>query len=101
METPADTIQLATNGAGSETAVAYDPFSMSNLAQAVPATPYNPYLEDTTSIANNGTAFFPAQAGFTAPTQPVRILPVLSALAKTSSCNITSTRQSALTRRIS
>jgi hypothetical protein len=44
---------------------------MSAVGQTIPTTPYNPYLEDTTNIANNGAAYFPPQPAYTAPAQPV------------------------------
>jgi PAB-dependent poly(A)-specific ribonuclease subunit 3 len=44
---------------------------MSSVAQAMPPTPYNPYLEDTSSLANNGAAYYTAQSTYTAPAQPV------------------------------
>jgi PAB-dependent poly(A)-specific ribonuclease subunit 3 len=64
-------IQIATNGAGTESQVPFDPFSMSSVAQAISTPQYNPYLEDTNNLTNNGTAYFPAQTTYTAPAQPV------------------------------
>jgi hypothetical protein len=64
-------IQAPTNGAGAEAQVPFDPFSMSAVGQSMPATQYNPYLEDTNNIANNGAAYFAPQPAYTAPAQPV------------------------------
>jgi hypothetical protein len=44
---------------------------MSAVGQAIPTPQYNPYLEDTNNIANNGAAYFPPQPAYTAPAQPV------------------------------
>lgn len=49
----------------------FEPFSLSGMNQALPATPFNPYLENATTMANTG-AYFQAQTSFSAPTQPVR-----------------------------
>lgn len=66
--------QVPTNGAVAESQVPFDPFAMSAVGQAMPAAQYNPYLEDTNSITNNGAAYFPPQPAYTAPAQPVSSL---------------------------
>jgi PAB-dependent poly(A)-specific ribonuclease subunit 3 len=60
------------NGTAPDTQVPYDPFQMTPLAQVMPTTQYNPYLEDTTNIASNGTPYYQSQTQYTAPAQPVR-----------------------------
>ncbi|RKF60754.1 PAN2-PAN3 deadenylation complex subunit PAN3 [Erysiphe neolycopersici] len=49
----------------------FEPFSLSGMNQALPATPFNPYLENATTMANTG-AYFQAQTSFSAPTQPLQ-----------------------------
>jgi hypothetical protein len=64
---------LSTDGAGSESHVAYDPFQMSTVAQAIPnTTQYNPYLDDNTNLGTNGAAYFQTPSAFIAPGQPVK-----------------------------
>ena len=45
---------------------------MAPLAQAMPTTQYNPYLEDNSSMAANGAPYYQSQTTYTAPAQPVR-----------------------------
>lgn len=63
---------VAANGAGADSQLPYDPFPMSAVGQAMPTTQYNPYLEETSNLANNGAAFFPSQPAYTAPAQPLQ-----------------------------
>jgi hypothetical protein len=65
------TFKKTLNGGGIDSQAAYDPFTMSNNAQAVPSAPYNPYLEDSSTIAGAGSAYYPAQATYAATAQPV------------------------------
>ncbi|KUJ23634.1 PAB-dependent poly(A)-specific ribonuclease subunit PAN3 [Mollisia scopiformis] len=51
--------------------VSYDPFSMQNLNQTMPAGAYNPYLEDS-NIPTNAANYFQAQTAFAAPAQPLQ-----------------------------
>lgn len=44
---------------------------MSTLAQAVTTPQYNPYLEDPNATVAAASAYFPTQATYTAPSQPV------------------------------
>lgn len=50
---------------------AFEPFNLNGMSQALPTTPYHPYIDDTTNITNTG-AYFQAQPTFSAPAQPVR-----------------------------
>ncbi|KAG9234504.1 PAB-dependent poly(A)-specific ribonuclease subunit PAN3 [Amylocarpus encephaloides] len=69
---PAETIGPS-DGSGSDHHVAYDPFQMSAVTQAVPtATQYNPYLEDNSSLGGNTAGFYPASTSFVPPTQPLQ-----------------------------
>lgn len=70
-------VQVAPNGAGADSQLPYDPFSMSAVGQAIPTTQYNPYLEETNNLANNGATYFPSQPTYTAPAQPVSFTPPL------------------------
>lgn len=47
---------------------------MSAVVQAMPTTQYNPYLEDTTSITNNNSAYYQSQTTYNAPAQPVSVI---------------------------
>jgi PAB-dependent poly(A)-specific ribonuclease subunit 3 len=47
---------------------------MGTVNQALPTTQYNPYLEDTSNLPNNGSAYYQPQSTYTAPAQPVRVL---------------------------
>ncbi|RKF73659.1 PAN2-PAN3 deadenylation complex subunit PAN3 [Golovinomyces cichoracearum] len=49
----------------------FEPFTMNNISQNLPATPYNPYLDDAANLANTG-AYFQAQPSFSAPAQPLQ-----------------------------
>ncbi|KXJ89408.1 PAB-dependent poly(A)-specific ribonuclease subunit PAN3, partial [Microdochium bolleyi] len=60
-----------TNGTGGDGAINYDPFTMSNVAQALPtATPFNPYAEDPNALSGAGQ-YYGAQGGYTTPLQPL------------------------------
>lgn len=49
----------------------FEPFSLGSMSQALPSAPFNPYLENATTMANTG-AYFQAQSSFSAPTQPLQ-----------------------------
>ncbi|KAI2634720.1 hypothetical protein GGS26DRAFT_581572 [Hypomontagnella submonticulosa] len=61
----------ATNGTA-ESGSLYDPFAMSNVNQALPSAPYNPYAEDHSTLAGAGASYFTAQNSYTAPSQPLQ-----------------------------
>ncbi|RDL41069.1 PAB-dependent poly(A)-specific ribonuclease subunit PAN3 [Venustampulla echinocandica] len=64
---------LPTDGSGSESHVAYDPFQMPGVAQTLPTTPqYNPYIDESANMASNGAAYFQTSSAFAAPTQPLQ-----------------------------
>ncbi|KAF4634548.1 hypothetical protein G7Y89_g3563 [Cudoniella acicularis] len=64
---------VSTDGAGSEAHVTYDPFQMSSVGQTLPtATQYNPYIDDSTSMASNGAAYYGASTAFIPPSQPLQ-----------------------------
>ncbi|KAH7018270.1 PAB-dependent poly(A)-specific ribonuclease subunit PAN3 [Microdochium trichocladiopsis] len=61
-----------TNGTGGDGAMSYDPFTMSNVAQALnPASQYNPYAEDPNALSGAGAQYYGAQGAYTAPLQPL------------------------------
>ncbi|EGY20692.1 PAB-dependent poly(A)-specific ribonuclease subunit PAN3 [Verticillium dahliae VdLs.17] len=62
---------VSTNGAASDAGLTFDAFSMANLNQGLPQTPFNPYAEDPTALASTG-AFFQQQNPFAAHTQPLQ-----------------------------
>lgn len=62
---------VSSNGTTPDPA-SYDPFSMAAVAQAMPTTQFNPYLDDTSNIANNGSAYYQTQPTYTAPAQPLQ-----------------------------
>ncbi|OLN86109.1 PAB-dependent poly(A)-specific ribonuclease subunit PAN3, partial [Colletotrichum chlorophyti] len=61
-----------TNGTASDTGLSYDPFTMSNVAQTMPATPFNPYAEDPIGLAGSSAAFFQHPNAYSAPLQPLQ-----------------------------
>ncbi|KAL0937886.1 pab-dependent poly -specific ribonuclease subunit pan3 [Colletotrichum truncatum] len=63
---------ITANGGAPDTGLNYDPFTMSNVGQALPATPYNPYADDPTGLAGSSAAFFQHQNAYTAPLQPLQ-----------------------------
>ncbi|KAH7409661.1 PAB-dependent poly(A)-specific ribonuclease subunit PAN3 [Cadophora sp. MPI-SDFR-AT-0126] len=62
---------LLANGAAPEAQTSYDPFSMQAINQAMPAAPYNPYLEEN-NISTNAAGYFQTQAAFSSPAQPLQ-----------------------------
>ncbi|KXH34174.1 hypothetical protein CSIM01_07176 [Colletotrichum simmondsii] len=62
---------ITANGSASETGLSFDPFAMPNVAQPLPATPFNPYADDPTGLAGSG-AYFQHQNAYTAPLQPLQ-----------------------------
>lgn len=70
-------VTMPANGAIPDVQMPYDPFSMPAVADALPAAPYNPYLQENTSMPSNGAAYYQAQPSFAAPAQPVRYWPLL------------------------
>lgn len=64
---------------------------MSTLNQAMPTPQYNPYLEDPSASASGAGAYFPQQAAFTAPAQPVCFCQLVSILTNDNSYNTTFT----------
>ncbi|OBT93978.2 PAB-dependent poly(A)-specific ribonuclease subunit 3 [Pseudogymnoascus verrucosus] len=58
------------NGGGLDAQVPFDPFTIPNSTQAVPAAQYNPYLEDTSAGAS--AAYYPGQASYAATAQPLQ-----------------------------
>jgi hypothetical protein len=73
---------------------------MNNLAQAIPTTAYNPYLEDSSNVGNNGAGYYQAQPSFSAPAQPVNHPIPNNFPANTPRRNITSTLQWVLIEKI-
>lgn len=65
-------LQITANGTASDTGLSFDPFTMPNVGQALPATPFNPYADDPTGLAGSSAAYFQHQNAYTAPLQPVR-----------------------------
>ncbi|KAJ9155347.1 PAN2-PAN3 deadenylation complex subunit PAN3 [Pleurostoma richardsiae] len=74
--TPSNNYNLANaNGAASDSGLStYDAYSMNSVNQALPTTtPYNPYANDHATLAGTaGPAYFPGQAGYAAPPQPLQ-----------------------------
>lgn len=68
-------LQSTLNGGGLDAQVPFDPFTIPNSTQAVPAAQYNPYLED--SSAGASAAYYPGQASYAPTAQPVRTAPIL------------------------
>lgn len=62
----------ATNGATDGGSLAYDPFTMSSVNQALPSTQYNPYAEDHNALAGAGAPYYAPQNSYTAPSQPLQ-----------------------------
>ncbi|RDW80233.1 hypothetical protein BP6252_04871 [Coleophoma cylindrospora] len=62
--------QLSTNGAAD--AQVFDPFAMAAVAQAIPSTPYNPYLEENNQLGANGAGYYQGQASYAASIQPLQ-----------------------------
>ncbi|KAK1477585.1 hypothetical protein CCUS01_16607, partial [Colletotrichum cuscutae] len=62
---------ITANGSASDTGLSFDPFAMPNVAQPLPATPFNPYADDPTGLAGSG-AYFQHQNAYTAPLQPLQ-----------------------------
>lgn len=58
------------NGAGQESNLGYDHYSVSSVGQNV-ATQFNPYAGDHGHLDTSGAAFFGAQGAYNAPPQPV------------------------------
>ncbi|TAQ85954.1 hypothetical protein B7494_g5721 [Chlorociboria aeruginascens] len=67
-----DLSQNVVTNDSSDTQVPFDPFSMSAVAQAMPSAQYNPYLEENSNLANNGSGYFQTQANYSAPVQPLQ-----------------------------
>ncbi|ODA78926.1 hypothetical protein RJ55_04516 [Drechmeria coniospora] len=53
-------------------AVSFDPFAMAAVGQSLPAAQYNPYADDHAMAAAGAASFFPHQAPFTTPLQPLQ-----------------------------
>ncbi|CAD6503440.1 BgTH12-03104 [Blumeria graminis f. sp. triticale] len=49
----------------------FDPFNLNPISQTLPPTPFNPYLEDNTHVANSG-GYFQAQPSFSNLGQPLQ-----------------------------
>ncbi|KAI2619680.1 hypothetical protein GGR54DRAFT_640004 [Hypoxylon sp. NC1633] len=62
----------ATNGSGDSGSLGYDPFTMSSVSQALPATQYNPYAEDHNALAGAAAPYYAAQNTYAAPSQPLQ-----------------------------
>ncbi|KAI1005236.1 PAN2-PAN3 deadenylation complex subunit [Podosphaera aphanis] len=60
---------LATNETATEST--FDPFTLNTMSRALPATPFNPYLEENTNVTNTGP-YFQTQPSFPASTQPLQ-----------------------------
>uniref|UniRef100_A0A8H7TVJ1 PAN2-PAN3 deadenylation complex subunit PAN3 n=1 Tax=Bionectria ochroleuca TaxID=29856 RepID=A0A8H7TVJ1_BIOOC len=63
---------VTSNGSTQDASVSYDPFAMSTVGQALPATPYNPYADDHAALSSAGAAFFQPQGAFATPLQPLQ-----------------------------
>ncbi|GJC90852.1 PAN2-PAN3 deadenylation complex subunit PAN3 [Colletotrichum liriopes] len=63
---------ITANGTASDTGLSFDPFTMPNVGQALPATPFNPYADDPTGLAGSSAAYFQHQNAYTAPLQPLQ-----------------------------
>ena len=59
------------NGSTLDSQSLYDPFTMSAANQNVPATQYNPYLEDNNSLTGPSNTYYATQPTYTAAAQPV------------------------------
>ncbi|KAF6840690.1 Pab-dependent poly(A)-specific ribonuclease subunit PAN3 [Colletotrichum plurivorum] len=64
--------QITANGTAPDSGLSYDPFTIPNVGQPLPATPYNPYAEDPTGLGGSGAAFFQHQNAYSAPLQPLQ-----------------------------
>ena len=65
-------MQGATNGSTDTSSIGYDPFIMPNVGHALPSTTgYNPYAEEHTSLPAGNGPYYPNQATYTSPLQPV------------------------------
>ncbi|CZS96504.1 related to poly(A)-specific ribonuclease [Rhynchosporium agropyri] len=62
---------LLANGATPDAQTTYDPFSMQTMNQAMPTTPYNPYLEEN-NVQTNPAGYFQNQTAFASPAQPLQ-----------------------------
>jgi PAB-dependent poly(A)-specific ribonuclease subunit 3 len=70
--TEADHLQAAANGSATDaSALGYDPFTMSNVAQSLQTAQFNPYAEEHNNMATTGTFPFSAQSAYQAPLQPL------------------------------
>jgi len=99
---------MQTTPVSQDASIAYDTFSMGTVGQAMPAAPYNPYVEDHSAAAAaaalgaTNQAFF-QQNAYATHTQPVCVYygPIIRFpfLIMRSSCSITYTSPRALTRK--
>ncbi|KAJ5053742.1 uncharacterized protein L3040_000033 [Drepanopeziza brunnea f. sp. 'multigermtubi'] len=62
---------LLANGGTPDVQPQFDPFSMQAMAQAIPAAPYNPYLEENNAPTNTA-GYFQTQSAFASPAQPLQ-----------------------------
>ena len=67
-----DDCKAAGNGTAQEGFGQYDPFTMSSVGQSLPVTPFNPYADESSTMAGAGAAFFPSQSAFATPGQPLQ-----------------------------
>ncbi|KAI1339267.1 hypothetical protein F5Y15DRAFT_83515 [Xylariaceae sp. FL0016] len=67
-----DQIQTTVNGSTDSSSLGYDPFTMSNVTQALQSSQYNPYAEDHNPLAGTGTPFYSPQTAYSAPSQPLQ-----------------------------
>ncbi|KAH6667548.1 PAB-dependent poly(A)-specific ribonuclease subunit PAN3 [Halenospora varia] len=64
---------LSNDGTGSEAHGTYDPFQMAVVGQTLPTTtPYNPYIDESATLASNGAAYYGASTAFISPGQPLQ-----------------------------
>ncbi|KAI0476408.1 hypothetical protein GGR56DRAFT_468741 [Xylariaceae sp. FL0804] len=62
-----------TNGSADSGSIGYDPFTMSNVTQALQSAQFNPYAEEHNPLAGtSGSSFYSAQSNFSGPSQPLQ-----------------------------